>query len=339
VQERYHWAGAAYLLLIAAEKLGFEKARVLERAGMKEADLPPSPGRIPWTQLKPLTSAALEVTGEAGLGLLAGRLSRLPLHGIAGIYAMHLSPGREILEHGYRTVGPRLTNLLKFWHEESDGLTLSRGELNASTDPLAETHLHLYLGVHLTVYRGAFGDKADISHIAIRSTACGSAQHLTELMRCCEVRIGQPGDWLAVPREMADRPLPLANPWMREQLQPQMDAFLSDLDEGIDATLAVQTAVEGAIANGKTMDLEGAAAALRINPRTLRARLAAEGTTFSAVLDAARMEFALRQIRIPGVKFSAVGAQAGYSDPAAFTRAFRRWTGGTPKDWQGQRTK
>jgi AraC-like DNA-binding protein len=71
-------------------------------------------------------------------------------------------------------------------------------------------------------------------------------------------------------------------------------------------------------------------------PRTLRARLAAEGGSFSDIVDTQRRELVLKLMAFPGVKLGAVAAQIGFSDPAAFTRAFRRWTGSTPKAWLRQ---
>ncbi|HEX7928220.1 MAG TPA: helix-turn-helix transcriptional regulator, partial [bacterium] len=133
--------------------------------------------------------------------------------------------------------------------------------------------------------------------------------------------------------EVADRPMPLALPWLRDQLRPQLDAFLQSLDEESLSTMAVGEALQRALAGGLATDLESVAAVLGWNPRTLRARLASEGTSFSDILDARRKEYALRQMTYPGVKLASVAMELGFSDQASFTRAFRRWTGSTPSGW------
>jgi AraC-like DNA-binding protein len=203
---------------------------------------------------------------------------------------------------------------------------------------VAETLLHIFLGIHIVGYRGIFGPQVEIDHIALRSTSCGDAAHLSTLLPGISVRTGQEGDWVAVPKGLVDKPLPLANPWLREQLKPKMEAFLREQDDNRATTRAVYTAVEKGLERGRFLDLDGVAKELGVKPRTLRARLAAEGTTFKEVLDAVRKDCALREIASPGTKLASVAAQVGFSDSASFTRAFKRWTGTSPTEWQEQLT-
>ncbi|WP_082043192.1 helix-turn-helix domain-containing protein [Rhodococcus sp. MEB064] len=71
------------------------------------------------------------------------------------------------------------------------------------------------------------------------------------------------------------------------------------------------------------------ARALHISEPHLRRLLAGESTTLGALRarhDAARAVEALRR----GEALDIVSARLGYSEPRAFRRAFRRWTGVTP---------
>lgn len=67
-----------------------------------------------------------------------------------------------------------------------------------------------------------------------------------------------------------------------------------------------------------------------IAPRTLRRRLANEGTGFFGLLDTWRFETALRLLEVPRKGIGEIAKEIGYRDPAHFTRAFRRWTGQAP---------
>jgi AraC-like DNA-binding protein len=69
---------------------------------------------------------------------------------------------------------------------------------------------------------------------------------------------------------------------------------------------------------------------LRLSERSLRRKLAEEGTSFQRVLDETRRQHALSLIAERGVGLGAVGERVGFADPSAFYRAFRRWTGTTP---------
>ena len=78
------------------------------------------------------------------------------------------------------------------------------------------------------------------------------------------------------------------------------------------------------------------ARALGLSRQTLYRRLKAEGTTFEEVLDSLRHRLALRLVRDEGVPVKEAAWRLGFSDPAAFSRAFKRWTGKSPRDFRGQ---
>ena len=71
-----------------------------------------------------------------------------------------------------------------------------------------------------------------------------------------------------------------------------------------------------------------------IHPRTLNRRLRDQGTSFKALIDAMRYDMArqlLRDTRLPAAE---IAAALDYSEPAAFNRAFRRWSGMAPLAWR-----
>ena len=64
-----------------------------------------------------------------------------------------------------------------------------------------------------------------------------------------------------------------------------------------------------------------------MSPRTLQRRLAAEGLVYQDMLAAARRETAERLLGDSALSAAEVGCLLGYSEPAAFHRAFKRWHG------------
>jgi len=70
---------------------------------------------------------------------------------------------------------------------------------------------------------------------------------------------------------------------------------------------------------------------LGVSPRTLARRLAAEGLTFSAVLDELRAELARRYLKDEDLPISKIAWMLGYREPSAFNHAYKRWTGITPR--------
>jgi AraC-like DNA-binding protein len=76
------------------------------------------------------------------------------------------------------------------------------------------------------------------------------------------------------------------------------------------------------------------AEALGTTRRTLSRRLAAEGTSFRELHDDVRSEFARVMLGDESSSVADVAFFLDYSEPAAFHRAFRRWTGRTPGQFQ-----
>jgi AraC-like DNA-binding protein len=73
---------------------------------------------------------------------------------------------------------------------------------------------------------------------------------------------------------------------------------------------------------------------LGISRRTLSRRLAADGTSFREIVDAVREEFARAMVQEAGVSIADIAFFLQYSEPAAFHRSFRRWTGQTPLEFR-----
>jgi AraC-like DNA-binding protein len=69
---------------------------------------------------------------------------------------------------------------------------------------------------------------------------------------------------------------------------------------------------------------------LRMSVRTLHRGLAAEGTTFSEVLDHMRHELAIRHLAEKQLAIGEVAFLLGFAELSSFYRAFKRWTGMTP---------
>lgn len=79
------------------------------------------------------------------------------------------------------------------------------------------------------------------------------------------------------------------------------------------------------------------AKAMAMSERTLRRRLQDGGTSFKQMQEEVAVELANAYLRRPGLTASEVAFLLGFSEPSAFFRAYRRWTGDTPKAYQARR--
>jgi len=76
---------------------------------------------------------------------------------------------------------------------------------------------------------------------------------------------------------------------------------------------------------------------LGLSRQTLSRRLKAEDMTFERVLDELRHKLALGYLSGKKVSVNETAYLVGFSDPAAFSRAFKRWTGVGPREYVARR--
>jgi AraC-like DNA-binding protein len=81
---------------------------------------------------------------------------------------------------------------------------------------------------------------------------------------------------------------------------------------------------------GGDIGIDRIASELGCSRQTLYRRLKEEGVTYEQLLDALRRRLALRYLERDGLGVKQVAYRLGFSDPAAFSRAFKRWTGSSP---------
>ena len=81
------------------------------------------------------------------------------------------------------------------------------------------------------------------------------------------------------------------------------------------------------------IDQEEIARALHQSPSTLQRRLREEGTSYQQLLDATRHDLAIDYLREGQHSLADITFLLGFSDQSNFTRAFRRWTGRTPREF------
>ena len=80
--------------------------------------------------------------------------------------------------------------------------------------------------------------------------------------------------------------------------------------------------------------MEDVARRLAMSERTLHRRLSERGLTFKSLVDSTRRHVAENLLRDSRYTATEVAFLTGFSEQSAFTRAFRRWAGQTPRSFR-----
>ncbi|MDH4583107.1 AraC family transcriptional regulator [Pseudomonas sp. BN415] len=148
------------------------------------------------------------------------------------------------------------------------------------------------------------------------------------------VQFGRPCNFLLVPKgDVQGKLMPERDPNLLFLFQ---DVIRRLGEQGVGPNLLEEagTQIRLALALGEP-SLEQIAERLELTPAGLQRRLREEGLSFSQLVEQTRRELALHYLRQRQRPISELAPLLGYSETSAFSRAFRRWFGVSPRQWRG----
>ena len=148
------------------------------------------------------------------------------------------------------------------------------------------------------------------------------------VFRCpCEFDAGRTGLWLD--DADLDKPVVHREPALQAHFQQLCERALSRLEDELPLSRRVLDALLKRVA-GEEPSIAVVARDLSMSTRSLQAQLQDEGTSYKALLARARRELSEHHLRDRSMSIAEVSFLLGFSEPSAFHRAFKRWTGSTP---------
>ena len=129
---------------------------------------------------------------------------------------------------------------------------------------------------------------------------------------------------LELSHELLDASLPRGSREIHDYLQSQLAHRIAFLTQTGDLVARLRFLLSGQAELSADCLVE-ASQGLGLSPRTLQRKLNEQGTTFSEELEKSRRERAYRWILETELPLRTIAKRIGFSDPACFSRAFRRW--------------
>jgi AraC-like DNA-binding protein len=134
---------------------------------------------------------------------------------------------------------------------------------------------------------------------------------------------------LLLPKDQLDQPCVRADSYLASALR----RMLADAGQPGDFADEVRRVLHSLARSGST-SIDDVAQFFRMHRRTVHRRLRDEGTDFRSLLDDVRFGISRQLLRATDTPVTEIAAVVGYSEPSAFTRAFRRWSGKSPREWR-----
>jgi AraC-like DNA-binding protein len=238
------------------------------------------------------------------------------------------------------TIGDALQRGVRYCRTVSEGVSLGCVErtdsLVVSIEYLAMRHLdrqqiEFWVTALIRECRSLSGRRVVPTGVKLAHRRVDASSELDEFAGIA-IEFDADVDAIAFPPAVKDMPVVSADPYLNELLIGYCEEALAGRAPGSRGVLSdVENAIAVLLPHGKAR-LDEVARTLGVGRRTLARRLAAEHVTFTEVLRRLRLDLALRDIRDPDLSISQIAWMLGYQEVSAFTNAFKRWTGKTPRE-------
>ena len=316
------------MLRFAAEK-GVEADALVRQVGLNSANLEDHHSRVPFDRYAALLRRAKRLTGDRALALHFGEsvnLAEVSLVGLIGYAAETMMEAFIQLNRFSRLIADVETGGLDRWTLSRDdiGLWIVDNRRNPNDFPEAT---EIAFGQMVSGTR-QFGDTPFV--LAVQVTHQDPGYHAEyERILGAPVTFGSHRNAMRIDETWSSHRMAVHPRYVFGILSEHAQALLKSLENSKSVRGRVESLLMPILHTGD-VGIEGVAAKLGCSSDTLYRRLKAEGLTFEKVLDELRHNLALHYLSGRRVSVTEAAYLVGFSDPAAFSRAFKRWTGVSP---------
>lgn len=315
-------------LIAACERLGVDTGAMLRTVGIQRQTLEDPDARLQNREAGALWAKAYELSGDPVLSLHVAEACPL------GAYKVI-----DYMASSARTVGEAFRCSSRFFKLIN---TAVRVQLDESSDPVtfdvagesgpagvSRPYAEFCLAVFVLHVRAATGVPFALRHVTFSHRRPPDiSEH--ERVFGCPVSFEAEHNRLHVDRAAWGTPARGANSGVLGVLIEHADLLLSRLPRGPDLIERTRRAI-GERLRGGDPSLGSVARELGMSERSLQRRLGELGYTYIALADEVREATARLYLDQPDIALAEIAFLLGFADQTAFNRAFKRWTGRTPR--------
>lgn len=319
-------------VLKAAEDAGVNADQLLREAGIDSAVAHDPDGEVTLQTMKTFWETAYKMSGDPYLALNAG------VSAAHGSYKTidYLLLSATTLGEGLGSFIKHL-RLINTWlnyqvEEDDSGFHLV---LRSQIGPVPFPAVEVTFAILVERCRKMHGNDWSPLRVDFLHVPSGEPGFYRGYFRC-PVNFSQETARLSINREEWNRSLPSGNEGLFRVLVDHAALLSADRPLPDDLVARAQQEVLRSLSDG-VPEIEEISATLGVGVRTLQRRLSDQVATFSRLVDQVRQNQAVNLVTAQSMSLSEIAYFLGFSDQSAFSRAFKRWTGETPKGFRSKR--
>ncbi|HYS52186.1 MAG TPA: AraC family transcriptional regulator [Thermoanaerobaculia bacterium] len=333
-------AGLARGLMELAVSKGASREVLAERARIDPAELQDQDNRIPFSKYVALMRAGKELCNDPALALHFGEtidMSEMSIVGLIGRAAETGANGfAQINRYARLIVEVDLGTADRFQLMRSAGqlwIVDTRKNPNDFPEMTESTFARMVCASHRS------GSEQFAKEVHVTHAAPGHRSEYDRIFRVPVVFESDKNALLTDDAWLTQRnAISVSSRYIFGILSAHADALLESLENSKSTRGHVESLLMPILHTGDA-SMDVVAGKLGLSRPTLLRKLKAEGVTFEKVLDELRHKMAMHYLSGKKVSVNETAYLVGFSDPAAFSRAFKRWTGSSPRMMRAAETE
>ena len=316
-------------LVSLLENYGFNRAQVSSLSGVDLSALDLQDGRLPLLDYQKLWGTALAITKNPALGLELGQLFDLSKIGIVGHIIFNSTNLAEGIKEYVRLFSIVNEAIALTFETDDDYGYLRFVHLNPEFYCIPDMERSMVLLKHRG--KALFGEEikwvsADFQH------APPEYIEQYQSLFSCPLRFNQHYCQIVFERKYLSLEPKQRNPFLGIATLQYANKLLKKLFRRSYSD-KVKGLITESISKGEA-DIDHIADKLNTSRQTLYRKLKAEGASFQTLLEKVRFASAKEQLKTSKLSLSEIAFSLGFGDLSAFSRAFKRWSGESPKEFR-----
>lgn len=322
-------AAYAFAIATALEQQGVDAEAIFNSCDVPLPTTTDPMLRLTNSEISKLFKASVEATGDPGFGLLVGEgMHPGNLHALG--YALMASTSlRDFCQRlqNYYTIVSQSARIRT--EETADEFLLITQA--AAPDICWETQ-DAYTALMLRFIRFIYSPAFNPARVElVRPQPSTGLQKYRDYFNC-EIRFDRPEIVIAIAPDLLDKPLQGASRELAQMHDQTSMQYLKRMEKQ-DIINRVRTMIVEELSSS-AVTKQRVADKLCMSSRSLQMKLAAKDTSFQEILDSTRHSLALGYLEQSAISVTEAAYLLGFSDVSNFTRAFKRWTGKSPRKFR-----
>jgi AraC-like DNA-binding protein len=314
-------------LLEACARLGIDPDEVLRQAGLCREHLEPSDRRLTREQASALWAAAYRVSGDPDLALHAAEATPFGAYRVIDYLALNAASVGEAFErcaHYFPLINTAVRLPIAMLGDRVSFGVIDESGPAGVTRPYAEYCFTAFL-LHVREATGV--DFRPLLVEFVHQAPASTREH--ERIFGCPVRFGGEHTRMLFDSAIWRAPTRRAQPGVLDLLTEHAEHLLSKLPPAPELIERARRSIAASLSQ-REPSMPEIARALGMSSRSLQRHLSKLGYSYARLLDEVRAGSAKEHLGQRDLSIAEVAYLLGFSEQAAFQRAFRRWTGSTP---------